>query len=130
MLATSLRAHGVIGAVVDGGVRDVAGLRAMGFPVWSRWISAQGPAKSNAVAVNGSVECAGQAVEPGDVIVADDDGVMCVSAAAAAGVAKLAAERATREHRLRTRLAAGELTIDLLGLREVAGRMDIKPHQG
>jgi 4-hydroxy-4-methyl-2-oxoglutarate aldolase len=130
MLATSLRAHGVIGAVVDAGVRDVAALRAMGFTVRSRWISAQGPDNNNAVSVNEPVVCAGQTVEPGDVVIADDDGVMCVSAAAAERIAELAAERAAREDQLRTRLADGELTIDLLGLREVAGHVDSKPPQG
>ncbi len=117
LLATSLRAHGVVAAIVDAGVRDVAELRAMGFPVWSRWISAQGTTKVGAGTVNETVVCGGQAVSAGDVIVADDDGVVCVAAAAAAAVADAAEERALHEGELRGRLAAGELTLDLLDLR-------------
>lgn len=122
LLATSLRAHGVIAAVVDAGVRDVAELREMGFPVWSRWISARGTTKRAAVSVNHSVVCAGQAVEPGDVVIADDDGVMCVTARDAARVADLAGKRVAHEQQLRARLAAGELSLDLLGLREATDR--------
>ena len=120
LLATSLRAHGVIGAVVDAGVRDVADLRAMGFPVWSRWISAQGTTKTNVGAVNGPVVCAGQTIEAGDVIVADDDGVVAIRGESLAEVARGIVERVTYEKSLRARLAAGELSADILGLREVA----------
>jgi len=121
LLATSLRAHGVIGAVIDAGVRDVLELREMGFPVWSRWISARGTTKHTAVSVNRAVVCGGQAIQPGDVIVADDDGVTCVPALAAALVAEQAAERVAHEEVVRGRLAAGELTVDLLGLRDAVG---------
>jgi 4-hydroxy-4-methyl-2-oxoglutarate aldolase len=117
LLATSLRAHGVVAAVVDAGVRDVAALRAMAFPVWSRWISAQGSTKTGAGTVNETVVCGGQQVSTGDVIVADDDGVVCVPAAQSASVAVGAEERAAHEHQVRSRLAAGELTVDLLHLR-------------
>ena len=117
LLATSLRAHGVVAAIVDAGVRDVADLRAMGFPVWSRWISAQGTTKVGAGTVNETVVCGGQAVSPGDVIVADDDGVVCVPAAEAAAVAAAAEERVAHEDQLRRRLSSGELTLDLLDLR-------------
>ena len=120
LLATSLRAHGVVAAIVDAGVRDVAELRAMGFPVWSRWISAQGTTKTGTGTVNETVVCGGQPVSAGDVIVADDDGVVCVPAAEAAAVALRAEERAAHEDGLRRRLAAGELSADLLELRRPA----------
>jgi 4-hydroxy-4-methyl-2-oxoglutarate aldolase len=127
LLATSLRAHGVVGAVVDTGVRDVAELRAMGFPVWSRWITAQGTTKHGAGAVNRAIVCAGQAVEPGDVIVADDDGVVCIAAASAIEVARDVVERVAHESEMRARLAAGELSADILGLRAAAARARIAP---
>ena len=127
LLATSLRAHGVIGAVIDAGVRDVAELRAMGFPVWSRWITAQGTSKHGAGAVNRAVVCAGQEVEPGDVIVADDDGVVCIAAGSAVEVARGVLERVAHESEIRARLAAGELSVDILGLRAAAARARIAP---
>jgi 4-hydroxy-4-methyl-2-oxoglutarate aldolase len=127
LLATSLRAHGVIGAVIDAGVRDVAELREMGFPVWSRWVSARGTTKRAAISVNRSVVCAGQVIEPGDVIIADDDGVMCVAAGTAASVAERATERVAHEDVLRARLAAGELSVDLLGLRAGADPGGLEP---
>jgi 4-hydroxy-4-methyl-2-oxoglutarate aldolase len=117
LLATSLRAHGVVAAIVDAGVRDVAALRAMGFPVWSRWVSAQGTTKTGIGTVNRVVVCGGQAVAAGDVIVADDDGVVCVPASVAAAVAVRAEERVAYEDDLRRRLAAGELSAHLLNLR-------------
>ncbi len=125
LLATSLRAHGVIAAVVDAGVRDVAELRAMGFPVWSRWITAQGTTKHGPGAVNRAVVCAGQEVAPGDIIVADDDGVVCIAAASAVEVARDVGVRAAHEESIRARLAAGELSADMLGLRDAAGRVRI-----
>jgi 4-hydroxy-4-methyl-2-oxoglutarate aldolase len=125
LLATSLRAHGAVAAVVDAGVRDLAQLRAMGFPVWSRWVSASGTTKKGAGEVNRPVVCADQAIAAGDVIVADDDGVVCVSRREAAEVADHAEQRVAHEDATRTRLAGGELTVDLLGLREVADRAGI-----
>ncbi len=120
LLATSLRAHGVVAAIVDAGVRDVAALRAMGFPVWSRLVSAQGTTKVGAGTVNETVLCGGQPVSVGDVIVADDDGVVCVPATEAVAVALRAEQRTSHEHDLRRRLAAGELSADLLHLRRTA----------
>jgi 4-hydroxy-4-methyl-2-oxoglutarate aldolase len=124
LLATSLHARGVIGAVVDAGVRDVRELRAMGFPVWSRWITAQGTTKHGAGAVNRTVVCAGQEVAPGDIIVADDDGVVCIAAASLLDVADRVVARVAHEDLIRARLAAGELSADILGLREVAARVE------
>jgi 4-hydroxy-4-methyl-2-oxoglutarate aldolase len=126
LLATSLRAHGVVAAVMDCGVRDVASLREMEFPVWSRAISAQGTSKAAAGSVNVPVVCAGQSVRPGDAMVADDDGVVCVSRTAAAEVAVRVAERVGHEAAVRRRLAAGELGADLYGFREVAERLGIE----
>jgi 4-hydroxy-4-methyl-2-oxoglutarate aldolase len=126
LLATSLRAHGVVAAIMDCGVRDVASLREMKFPVWSRAVSAQGTTKSMAGSVNVPVVCAGQAVSPGDAIVADDDGVVCVPRTAAATVARLVAERLGHEATTRQRLARGELGADLYGLRDVAERLGIE----
>jgi 4-hydroxy-4-methyl-2-oxoglutarate aldolase len=125
LLATSLRAHGVIAAFVDAGVRDVAELRAMEFPVWSRWITAQGTTKRGPGAVNRAVVCAGQEVTPGDIIVADDDGVVCIAAASAVEVARGVVARVAHEESIRARLAAGELSADILGLRDAAGRVRI-----
>ncbi|HEY8675169.1 MAG TPA: 4-carboxy-4-hydroxy-2-oxoadipate aldolase/oxaloacetate decarboxylase [Candidatus Dormibacteraeota bacterium] len=126
LLATSLRAHGVIAVVMDCGVRDVTQLREMGFPVWSRAVSAQGTSKSVAGSVNVPVVCAGQAVHPGDAIVADDDGVVCVPRQTAAEVAARVAERVTSEDAMRQRLAGGELGADVYGLRELADRLGIE----
>lgn len=117
LLAVSLRARDVRGAVVDAGVRDVAELRGMAFPVWSRARSAHGTVKATAGAVNVPVVCAGVQVEAGDVIVADDDGVVCVPRQLAADVATAAEARMRREESVRDRLAAGELGLDIYGLR-------------
>jgi len=120
LLATALRAHGVIAAIIDAGVRDIAELRAMSFPAWSRWITAQGTAKRGAGALNHSVVCGGQEVAPGDIIVADDDGVACIAATSAIEVARGVVERVAHESSIRARLAAGELSADILGLRDAA----------
>lgn len=126
LLATSLRAHGVIAVVMDCGVRDVALLREMRFPVWSRAVSAQGTSKSAAGSVNVPVVCAGQQINPGDAIVADDDGVVCVPAKTAARVAARAVERIAHETVIRQRLVRGDLAADIYGLREVAARLGIE----
>ena len=118
LIATSLAARGVRGVVVNAGVRDVAELRAMRFPAWAAAISAQGTVKQTAGAVNVPVSIGGQLIRPGDAIVADDDGVVCVPRTTAAAVLEAARQRATREAGVREELAGGALGLDLHGLRD------------
>jgi 4-hydroxy-4-methyl-2-oxoglutarate aldolase len=117
LLATSLRVHGCIGLVIDSGVRDTAELIDMGFPVWSRGVSAAGTVKETPGSVNVPVVCAGTAIDPGDVIVADDDGVVVVRRGDAPDVLGAAHRRIDKEAATRARLEAGELGVDFYGLR-------------
>lgn len=120
LLATSLRAQGVTAVVIDAGVRDVSVLRDMDFPVWARAVSAQGTVKATPGAVNVPVVCAGQLIEPGDPVVADEDGIVRVPARSAAEVADRAEARVRYEARIKEKLASGEFGADLYGFRDLA----------
>lgn len=118
LLATALMYRGVRGLVIEAGCRDVAELTSMGFPVWSAFVSATGTVKETLGDVNVPIVCAGQRIEPGDVIVADDDGVVAVSRGMAEQVLAASQDRERRESTVRQQYAAGQVSVDVSGMRE------------
>ncbi|MQY14304.1 4-hydroxy-4-methyl-2-oxoglutarate aldolase/4-carboxy-4-hydroxy-2-oxoadipate aldolase [Streptomyces sp. RB5] len=126
LLGTALKARGVVGLVIDAGCRDVSDLQEMGFPVWSRAVSAMGTVKATAGSVNVPVVVAGAYVRPGDVIVADDDGVVVVPLELAKETAVLAPQRTESEAEKRDRFQNGELSLDVMNLRTTLTSLGVR----
>jgi 4-hydroxy-4-methyl-2-oxoglutarate aldolase len=126
LLATSLMARGVRALVIDAGVRDTAELRAMGFAVWSQHVSCEGTVKATAGSVNVPIVLGAQIVHPGDVVCADDDGVVVVPRGEASPALEQARQRVAREEATRARLAAGELGVDIYGLRSKLAKLGVE----
>jgi 4-hydroxy-4-methyl-2-oxoglutarate aldolase len=126
LLAASLMAHGVRGLVIDAGVRDTVDLRAMGFPVWSQYVSCQGTVKSSPGSVNVPVAIGGVVIRPGDVVCADDDGVVVVERERAEWALDLSLQRLAKEAGTRERLEHGELGLDFYGLRAKLSEMGVE----
>ena len=128
LIAKQCQVRGVAAVILDAGARDSAELREMGFPVWSRAISAAGTNKANPGWVNVPVVCGGVTVNPGDLVVADDDGVVVVAAEAAEDVARAAQARADREAGSRMRYANGEASMDVSGLRQLLVQLGVRTY--
>src|SRR3989475_11488172 len=126
LLAESARAHGVAALVIDAGVRDVRDLTEMQFPVWSKAISAQGTVKATAGSVNVPIVCGGATVRPGDIIFADADGVVVVRREKAAEVARVRAQRVSKEKKSPGRVKSGELGLDFYGLRAKLSELGVR----